>query len=239
VNNIKIKGTSPISSVFIANDPIPTAVVEISNDSGIFSLDFNNQSGLYEFLGNELVITSGEYYVLSVTVGNRQASAETIVPIPPTGVILNDSLLNIPKLNLSLGLREKIRDLFFGERITIQWDAVPGQKYFVVIEDRVDEHDLILPEGVPAEAKELLSGFRFISEPSENSSFEIIGVALNTYGQHVAIVYSVNKEYVDLFRSLEQDSRDLNEPLSNINNAQGIFTAFASDSVIFEVRKPK
>jgi hypothetical protein len=47
----------------------------------------------------------------------------------------------------------------------------------------------------------------------------------------------VNKEYEDLFNNLEQDSRDLNEPPSNITGALGIFTAFAADSVFFEIVK--
>ena len=94
-----------------------------------------------------------------------------------------------------------------------------------------------MPEQVPEEAKTLLASFRFISEPSQDSSFEIIGIALETYGRHVAKVYRVNKEYEDLFKNLEQDSRDLNEPPSNIVNAIGIFTAFALDSVFFEVNR--
>jgi len=35
-----------------------------------------------------------------------------------------------------------------------------------------------------------------------------------------------------------QDSRDLNEPLNNIDNGPGIFTSFNSDVLYFEVVKP-
>jgi hypothetical protein len=35
--------------------------------------------------------------------------------------------------------------------------------------------------------------------------------------------------------SLNQDSRELNEPYSHIRNGLGIFTAFNSDTVYFEV----
>ena len=55
---------------------------------------------------------------------------------------------------------------------------------------------------------------------------------------------SDNKDHIqkwhskkELFKNLEQDSRDLNEPPSNIVNAIGIFTAFALDSVFFEVNR--
>jgi len=47
------------------------------------------------------------------------------------------------------------------------------------------------------------------------------------------ILYRVNQEYVDLYKSRDQDSRNLNEPLTNIENGLGIFSAFANDSVYF------
>ena len=68
-----------------------------------------------------------------------------------------------------------------------------------------------------------------------NTSYDVIGVALETYGTHVAKVYRVNQEYADLFQNDTQDSRDLNAPPTNIIGAFGIFSSFASDSVVFEV----
>jgi len=55
------------------------------------------------------------------------------------------------------------------------------------------------------------------------------------YGTHKVTVYHVKEEYADLFENRTQDSRDLNQPPSNIENALGIFTGFASQSVFFEV----
>ena len=235
INNIKIKGTSPIDSINVTDEPIPTAIVGISDGTNQNELTFNAATGLYEDLNELISVSNSQSYTLSVTVGEREAFAETVVPVPPTGLQLPDSILAVPQLALSFGLREQITNLFSSERITLRWDSVPGQSFFVVIENRVDELDPILPEGVPAEAQELLSSFRFISEPSETPEFEIIGVALDTYGPHIAKVFTVNQEYIDLFDNVEQDSRDLNEPPSNVDNAQGIFTAFAVDSVSFNV----
>ena len=39
----------------------------------------------------------------------------------------------------------------------------------------------------------------------------------------------------DLYESREQDSRDLNEPLTNISNGLGVFSAFNSQTALFEV----
>jgi len=47
-------------------------------------------------------------------------------------------------------------------------------------------------------------------------------------------VYRVNQEYADLYEGRRQDSRDLNEPSTNIENGLGVFSAFNSDSTFFE-----
>ncbi|MBC8181278.1 hypothetical protein H8E88_09140 [candidate division KSB1 bacterium] len=47
-------------------------------------------------------------------------------------------------------------------------------------------------------------------------------------------VFRVNQEYGDLYQSRNQDSRDLNEPLTNIVNGLGVFSAFNCDSVFFD-----
>ena len=48
-------------------------------------------------------------------------------------------------------------------------------------------------------------------------------------------LYKINQDYVSLFETAVQDGTELNEPPSNIINAFGIFTAFASDTVSFEI----
>ena len=235
VNNIKIKQISPLLSEEVTSDPITDAQVVIHEGNTPYPLIYNGTTSLYEYLDSDLDIEIGEEYRITVDVGDRQASATTLVPAQPTGLRLTGDQLVIPTLRLSLQLRQEISDLFQEERITLTWDEAEGQSFFVVIENRAVAWDPILPEQIPEEAVELLSSFRFISEPSQTGSFDIIGVALETYGPHIAKVFTVNQEYVDLFNNLEQDSRDLNEPPSNVSQALGIFTAFTVDSVAFEV----
>jgi hypothetical protein len=65
--------------------------------------------------------------------------------------------------------------------------------------------------------------------------YRITRINVTNLGLHRVNVYRVNQEYADLYRSRNQDSRDLNEPLTNIANGLGVFTAFNSDSVFFRV----
>lgn len=238
VNDIKIKETSALDDDSLLNvAPIDNATVSISIGQELTPLDFDITTGKYTEPTGKLIVEVGQTYNLEVTVDGLTASANTVVPERPTGLELTDSVLTIPTLVLNFTLRDQIQDLFENEVISLTWDPVAGRSYFVVIETQESELDPILPEEIPAQSVELLQSFRFISAPSTASSFDIIGIALETYGRHVAKVYSVNQEYVDLFNSSTQDSRDLNEPPSNITNALGIFSAFAVDSLEFEVRR--
>jgi hypothetical protein len=54
------------------------------------------------------------------------------------------------------------------------------------------------------------------------------------YGRHQVKLYRINQEYADLYMSRQQDSRDLNEPLTNIQNGLGVFSAFNSEIVYFD-----
>ena len=55
------------------------------------------------------------------------------------------------------------------------------------------------------------------------------------YGSHKVTIYKVNEEYALLYEISEQDSRDLNEPYTNINNCLGIFSGFANQEFFFYV----
>lgn len=238
VYDIKIKETAGLDEDSLLNvAPIDNATVSISIGQELTPLDFDIATGKYVEPTGRFIVESGQTYHLEVTVDGLTATAITEVPERPTGLELSDSVLTIPTLVLSFTLRDQIQDLFENEVITLTWDPVADRSYFVVIETQESELDPILPEQIPPQSVELLQSFRFISAPSTATSFNIIGIALETYGRHVAKVYSVNQEYVDLFNSSTQDSRDLNEPPSNITNALGIFSAFAVDSLEFEVRR--
>jgi hypothetical protein len=100
-------------------------------------------------------------------------------------------------------------------------------------------------ENVDTTLQQIGTGFpfgrfnRIVSIPTISDEYMISLINVTYYGQYKAKIYRVNQEYVDLFSTRQQDSRDLNEPLSNIVNGLGIFTAFNSDSVFFRVVVPE
>jgi hypothetical protein len=236
VDDIRIKELTPLDSGSDASAPlIKDAIVTLVKEGNTYFLNFDSNNGKYYYPGADLEIVTGDVVRLEVEANGRSSFGETVVPMIPDGVRKDMENLVVPELTVSLQLRDMIIGLFESARLIVEWDNPGMDFHYVVIEDREEVIDPILPDIVPEEAKELLSSFRFISEPTENTSFDVVGVALETYGTHVAKVYRVNQEYVDLFQNDTQDSRDLNAPPTNMIGAFGIFSAFASDSVVFEV----
>ena len=60
-------------------------------------------------------------------------------------------------------------------------------------------------------------------------------MSLINYGKYNVTLYKINEDYYSLFESDVQDGTELNEPPSNIINAFGVFSAFASDTTSFEI----
>lgn len=234
VDNIKIKKTINLNED-IQDIPISNAIVKINNGSSEFSLTYNSSTKKYFDPSGSAVIHVGDEFNIEIEVDGTVATSSTVVPEKPIDLNLSKTELVVPQLVLNIFLRDQIVALFNDEISNFTWKGIPGRFYFVVIETQEKTLNPIIPAGVPEQSKELLKSFKFISAPSEATSFVIRAVALETYGKYVAKVYSVNKEYVDLFNSAEQDSRDLNAPPSNIKNGLGIFSAFAVDSLEFTV----
>ena len=76
---------------------------------------------------------------------------------------------------------------------------------------------------------------QFVTEPTTNNYYRVPQADFSYTGKYRITLYRVNKEYVDLYASRQQDSRSLNEPSTNVKNGLGIFTAFASDSAFVNV----
>jgi superfamily I DNA/RNA helicase len=79
--------------------------------------------------------------------------------------------------------------------------------------------------------------FRLITQPTTSDHYTVTPAQMRLLGAHVAKLYRVNKEYADLCANRMQDSRDLNEPPSNVVGALGVFTAFNLQNVYFNVVK--
>lgn len=236
VKDIKIKSLVSLDDPDGESKLIKNGKVILVKNSVEYMLVFNSLKGRYEDINNELVIEETDEIFLEVDVEGRLATALTVVPTKPSGSQLSKEQMVIPEIKSAADFIGN--DPLADAEIILNWDNPEKELHYVVIEFRSNLLRPILPPDVQQVVDGILEDFAIITPPDTVSTYTISGALLPSYGPYVVKLYKVNDEYAALYESEEQDSRDLNDPPSNILNARGIFTAFAGDSLSFEIVKP-
>ena len=156
--------------------------------------------------------------------GTSQLSATTTVP----GHGLRRSRSPpIPCLFHSVRCSADFKQVYSADSVVVRWAGTENDLYYTVTR---------CIEAVPqAIATDTLRRFEFVSQPTSQLRYRVQVQNIRYTGAYRIYVYRVNQEYADLYRSRQQDTRTLNEPLTNVRNGLGVFSAFASDSVTFYV----
>jgi hypothetical protein len=228
--DIEIREALPLGATDSILPPVNDASVALIRDGRRFELvRSSGDSGYYRYPGTDLVIAAGDSFDLDVTRGDQHATASTLVPRPPESVRASDTVLAItPSSGTGIIVNPQ-------EGITIHWTegavSDTASRLYYVVTQSVDENASPLRTGGPP------PGRLTINPPTPADSFRVVGARLAYYGRHVARVYHVNREYAFLYDTRQQNTRDLNEPRTNVRGGLGIFSAFSSDSVSFVVVK--
>ncbi len=225
VEDVRITTAIPLTSTATSVTPINDAQVRLIRDDVGYDLLPTGTEGYYHYSGDDLNVAVGDNFRIEVIHQGKMASAETTVPTPPQGVEISDDVLYVPEFARGPGGRPSLSSL------EVTWTNPDQLLHFVVIESLDDNAESILPEF----AQQRFGGFRFVSLPTGGDTYTINFRVLEVLGPHRARVYRINQEYADLYENRIQDSRDLNEPPANIEGALGVFSAFSSDSVFFQV----
>lgn len=234
IDDIRIKTTYSLSSDEDISVPINNAEVTLIKDGQRLDLISSGDDGFYHYPNSDVTVETDDLFQLEVTHNGLTATAETTVPTPTIGLELSQDSLFVPTLPFGSGMDTivmAIRDFLQGSSIEANWDNPNEDLYFMVVESVSDTLDPIFP----AQVINALSRFRFVSEPTDASSLTFLAGAIESFGQYSVKVYHINQEYADLYENREQDSRDLNEPPSNVTNALGVFSAFNSQEAFFYV----
>lgn len=237
VENIRVTSTIAFSSTDTTAQPINDAELRLIKNEVSYALTASGTDGFYHYAGDDLEVLPGDNFQLEMDYLGQRATATTVVPPPPVAVVLDSTIMEVPTFEFGGGGprgggpppdRGNLDN-----RLTVTWDNSDDLLHYVVINGLQEDHESIFPEFIG----QRIGRFRFISEPSRDSFFEINLLILEGIGSHEARVYRVNQEYADLYESRVQDSRDLNEPPNNIDGALGIFSAFNSTAIPFEVKR--
>lgn len=237
IGNINIKSTVPFDEVSIPGQPIPFAQARIDYNGQSVPLTFNPMT--FRFDGpDDLMVEPGTKLILDLQVDGQTATSSTTIPPYPRELETSAPKIVIPEIELGRDLREILTQHFEDARLDIQWDNTAEDFHFLVIElaDTANVEPLF-NDDIPSNVGDFFENFRLVSEPSRDSTYTVIGLSLQNYGSYRAILYRINQEYADLYADQLQDSRNLNEPPTNVENGLDIFTGISSDTVLFEISK--
>ena len=150
-----------------------------------------------------------------------------MVPVPPQGLSLSATVVEPAQFGVRGGGFQPGAD----DGLVARWENSAGALHYIVV-------DNIEADPTPFAESPFGGGFarRFVQRPTAGDSALVSARSLSWFGRHRVRLYRVNEEYADLYEGLNQDSRDLNEPPSNVRGALGVFSAFSADSAFFVVR---
>ena len=213
--------------------PINDAEVTITWNNKTFELTNSSDTGSYHYPFSDLKIEEGELYQLNVNHAGFEISSFTICPPKP-------SLPTITKDTLKIELFSILDSLFTGgnteipdpDSIVVEW-ANPNNEYYFVVAENVEQ----VKENIYPEFLGLIGDFFFQTTPTQSSRYVFTDLDFRHLGKHEIRIYKVNQEYVGLYQSYEQDSRTQAEPITNVFNGLGIFTAVNYSTVDLFVTK--
>ncbi len=210
-------------------DPISGAVITISGDSEEWMYwEIDTVPGTY-MLENAPEFVPGEAYALHIETSDYLLEASTVIPESPPELHMSATSISIPRV-------ENMMEMEWPDPIELTWENPLGESFFVQIENIESNPTTIRPDppdDFPHANHDFV--FQMVTRPTNGEMYSITPMELTHYGTHRIVFYRVNEEYANLYQSLDQDSRELNEPFSNVENGLGIFTAFNSDTLYFEV----
>lgn len=231
-DNVKLSSMISFGADSLGGEAITDAEITLEGESDSWILVHNDSvSGQY-YLEDIPAIEPGETFQLQIEIGEEILSAATVIPDDPPAVSMSSTSVYIPKVD---DIRD-FQNVEMPDPVELTWDNPDAKYYFLDIQN-IETYPVSIMPDPPDDRPAPPGGFAFqmITEPTNNNYYSINLRQLEYFGTHRIVFTSVNEEYVYLYNSLNQDTRELNEPFTNVENGLGIFTAFNSDTLYLEV----
>lgn len=233
-DNIKLSSMISFGTGSSGGDMITDAQISLEKDLSSWDLIHDDSLPGHYFLEVSPDFSPGDSLKLNVELDDKVLTALTVVPGNPPAVSKSSGSIYIPKVDDP----REFMGIDMPDPLELTWDNPDAEYYFLHIQN-IESNPISVrpevPDGMPEGRGPGGFAFEMVTEPTNGTFYGIEARQLEYYGTHRIIFTSVNDEYVNLYSSLNQDSRELNEPYSNVTNGLGIFTAFNSDTLYFEV----
>ncbi len=203
---------------------IDSAQVYISYDgTDYLCTPVNNEPGKYICLDSNLIVEAGGAYSLFFEYNDYTVTSSTSVPSKPANADLSTTVYTVSQNGMG----------FIQDPLSVTWDN-PDNAYHIIVVEYMESSFNPIRWNMDPDSYEQ---FRKVStEPVSEDSYNLdTRKHLLFYGSYQIHIYGVNKEYVNLYENISQNSLNLTEPLTNIENGLGIFTGINSVTLHLEV----
>ncbi|MEO6522412.1 MAG: DUF4249 family protein [Mucilaginibacter sp.] len=214
--NVKVYQQKDITDTATYGSPITGLTLTLSNGTQTVTLT-ENAPGNYAY-NNSSFLAAGKTYSVKFTYNNMQVSASTLMPAKPGNYTESATSLNLPfTITTTPGVTEV-------PALTLKWDNPDSLYHLLVFKNDQDS-----PFNIHAYMN---SAVNFTLNAKQASFYDVYYRIFNYLGTYSIILYSVNKEYIDVLSSnANTTSQKLTNPPTNVTNGYGIFTAMQADTV--------
>lgn len=207
--------------------PITGLNISISDGANTITL-LETVNGQYS-LSDKNFISTGKTYTMTFSYLSREVSAKTTVPGKPKGLTISETLISIPQFSPGTDTL----DTFV--RVNINWENPNKSDHLLILKNDEKYPSGISNGGGPG-------GFGGAYRDIEvntgiTTSYEIDRMTFRYVGYYTLYLYALNKEYIEILNASNSSSLNLTNPVTNIKNGLGIFTAMQADSLRLFVRE--
>lgn len=205
-------------------------IVYIHADSTTYLLsEISDSAGYYKDTAAELKVEENKTYFLEFEYNDNNVTSSTLTPLKPENFETSVSSIEMEKITEETGWSppNSMTD------IELSWDDEQNDYYLINIQYMEDEYDTI---NTIIEIDDAYEMANFTSEPMQDNIYALKSMQFMFFGEYRIILYRISEEYAQLYETLSQSSLEgLAEPPTNIVNGKGIFAAFNSDTLSFNV----
>lgn len=241
IENICIKQSVAIND---DKDSSPISNLEVTltyKDKTIALTPNKDKPGFYKYAGvaSDFSIIQGNTYTMKFKYDGIDVSSKTTIPSPPVSLTSDKnsiSYYSLDGVSFDSNTFKKYIDENLNQKIILKWKN-PDKKFFFVTIEFLETKKVPIFGGSDASPSDFttIGGLGAVSVPINSDSVIVNSTMIQYLGRHKLTLYAVNDEYIRLYENLVFDSRNLNEPYTNVINGKGIFTGFSGKSIEFSV----
>lgn len=225
-DTVKISGIIPYADEAQEKTWLEELNVVLICDNTTYALTECSVPGHYIYAGDDLIIEGGKSYTLQFIYNDETISATTTVPVKPTSLISSLATYTMPSMGGGMN----------ADPLELSWDIDDRYYYYISITNIEADPELAMEFMIDDDSTNM-PPIESVTTPAQDDFYNVTMQNIFYLGTHQVILYSVTEDYAKLTEQSGSSSISLIDPFTNIENGYGIFSAFACDTIYFEVSK--